>query len=405
MIDFGSLTRRSFVKGSVLSILSAANIAWWFGADSDATSDIRSDTPSDAPGIEKAVVFPDIHIGWEESNVDQLLASWDGIVNDNGVKEVIFLGDVFDLWRDKELIGSHHGEFLGKLSELNGKGVKISYVVGNHDYQLVKILEGDSEDLQELVKKLQGCGVHFYHPHYQFKSGDRTIVATHGDTFDFLYWFMMLGLAPQPSVFYKEFYEEVYTKNQISDEFDQDRIARLVGRWFQKQSKVMLKGYAEAKKESFRKKFQRIKYIGKLFRPKEETEGEKLSSEPTEEQPLSAPAVRRMITLAPDLKELYHEKPMELRKIHFRKFSESFGWKGVDEKWKFYHPFPTEVDTQYFTKSPDGILMGHYHDPREFTHWDDGKLLQISDVGACAEGILTYATVTNGEIALHSISS
>jgi len=58
----------------------------------------------------------------------------------NGLKEVeylVIMGDLFDFWIGSNKIArSRYSAVLAALAEVNGKGVKIIYVEGNHDFSI-----------------------------------------------------------------------------------------------------------------------------------------------------------------------------------------------------------------------------------------------------------------------------
>ncbi len=52
----------------------------------------------------------------------------------NDVTHLFLLGDIFDYWFEyKYVVPKHNIRFIGKLANLVDKGVKIYYVLGNHD--------------------------------------------------------------------------------------------------------------------------------------------------------------------------------------------------------------------------------------------------------------------------------
>jgi UDP-2,3-diacylglucosamine hydrolase len=91
--------------------------------------------------MSKSVFFlSDAHLGAEEENKERLkeekLISFLGRVRDEG--ETLYLvGDMFEFWFEyKNAIPKDHFGVLNKLGQLVKSGVKIKYVVGNHDFWL-----------------------------------------------------------------------------------------------------------------------------------------------------------------------------------------------------------------------------------------------------------------------------
>ncbi len=372
-------TRRSLLKGSILGILGAATMP---GA-------ARAEEPSNISGheVNRAVVLTDIHIGWGKSNIEETLENgvWDEIVKRHKPNEMIFLGDVFDLWRNKKLEKVPYKKFLERLDAFGGK---ISYVIGNHDYHLLKVLEGDKDDPEGIGERLRKRGVVFYHPFYQFQNNGRNFICTHGDNFDFLYWFEVLEKPPEPVRVYEEFYEVVYGDNEIAREWDQQGFIRGALRWFHKWFKrhFGLPSFL-AFFEEFQQYLEDLKDLESPVERKEELEVLGLRTK-----------IRERYL---DLLELFHKKDLDLKRVQNHKLPKSIGWKENAKGWKFYHPFNELKGPEYFSNTPDIVLIGHYHDPRVFTHWNDGKLITISDVGACAEGKLSYGTIIDGEYKLY----
>ena len=91
--------------------------------------------------MSKSVYFlSDAHLGAEEENKEKLkeekLISFFDKVKEDG--EFLYLvGDMFEFWFEyKNVIPKEHIRVLTKLKELVDCGVKINYVVGNHDFWL-----------------------------------------------------------------------------------------------------------------------------------------------------------------------------------------------------------------------------------------------------------------------------
>ncbi len=91
--------------------------------------------------MSKSIFFlSDVHLGAEEPEKerlkeDKLVALLDKI-KDEG--ELLYLvGDMFEFWFEyKNVIPKDHFRVLMKLKELVDGGVKVNYIVGNHDFWL-----------------------------------------------------------------------------------------------------------------------------------------------------------------------------------------------------------------------------------------------------------------------------
>jgi len=82
----------------------------------------------------------DAHLGADSEQKERLkqkkLLAFLGQVNKDG-DYLYILGDLFEFWFEYEnVMPKKHFEILSKLKELTQKGVKISYVTGNHDFWL-----------------------------------------------------------------------------------------------------------------------------------------------------------------------------------------------------------------------------------------------------------------------------
>ncbi len=114
----------------------------------------------------------DIHLGMspgEKSRERELIVlSWLKSV-EHDMSELWLLGDIFDYWFEyKKVVPRGFTRFLGKLSELSDRGVKIHLFTGNHDVWIFDYLPGEiGAELHDkpVIKKL----------------GDLTFFFAHGD--------------------------------------------------------------------------------------------------------------------------------------------------------------------------------------------------------------------------------
>jgi predicted phosphodiesterase len=143
-----------------------------------------------------AVVISDTHFGTESSTltdpmkVDVLIKEITGGVN--GCNEAILLGDILDFWRappEKAVRDSRY--FLKRLSEV---GLKVRYVVGNHDHHLV-VMNQEGEFRERMARgdlypiyvpalrwsqTIDGMRIEMLYPTYQARCCQRTFLFTHG---------------------------------------------------------------------------------------------------------------------------------------------------------------------------------------------------------------------------------
>jgi len=94
-----------------------------------------------------------------------------GLKQDNQAFEIVQVGDMFDLWQAKgntNLIQAAYTNILNLLQELNP-----TYVVGNHDIDLVKWYESQKETFGRIWR------------HYTSVNSKKTIIYEHGFQADF----------------------------------------------------------------------------------------------------------------------------------------------------------------------------------------------------------------------------
>jgi UDP-2,3-diacylglucosamine pyrophosphatase LpxH len=92
------------------------------------------------------IVVSDIHLGIKPNDIKErrfhsfLIHLRENLLTQGD--ELVLLGDIFDFWRRDltEVLLQSEG-IIEKLLALNRKGVKLHYVVGNHDYYINKISE------------------------------------------------------------------------------------------------------------------------------------------------------------------------------------------------------------------------------------------------------------------------
>lgn len=117
------------------------------------------------------LVISDVHLGYDGCNKEDFLAFLEGYQNTE-IDHFVILGDLFDFWRRKNLeIITENKDILEKLTNL--KAENIHYVVGNHDYYMLKLNERYENNFPFEVKKflrLEDGGKKFYFIHgYEFE--------------------------------------------------------------------------------------------------------------------------------------------------------------------------------------------------------------------------------------------
>ena len=84
----------------------------------------------------KCIAVSDVHLGIEYSNRNKFIDFIDNLGND--VDRLVLLGDIFEFWRrDPVGVMLENIDIIQKLMNLE-PGIKVSYVVGNHDFHLIR---------------------------------------------------------------------------------------------------------------------------------------------------------------------------------------------------------------------------------------------------------------------------
>ncbi|UTB32184.1 MAG: UDP-2,3-diacylglucosamine diphosphatase [Methanobacterium sp. ERen5] len=117
------------------------------------------------------LVISDLHLGYEKSNTNAFYNFLDDY--NSKVDHLILLGDFFDFWRkNNSEIVLEYEKILDKLLDL--KANKIHYIIGNHDYHMLKLKERYGDNFPFEVKKnlrLEDNGKKFYFTHgYEFEA-------------------------------------------------------------------------------------------------------------------------------------------------------------------------------------------------------------------------------------------
>lgn len=117
------------------------------------------------------LVISDLHLGYEESNTEAFSNFLDGY--SSKIDDLVLLGDFFDFWRKNNAeIVLETETILEKLLNLEAK--KIHYIVGNHDYYMLKLAESYGDNFPFEVKKnlrLEDNGKKLYFTHgYEFEA-------------------------------------------------------------------------------------------------------------------------------------------------------------------------------------------------------------------------------------------
>ena len=115
----------------------------------------------------KCVVVSDVHLGIEYSNRSKFIDFIDNLGDD--VDRLVLLGDIFEFWRrDPVGVLLENTDIIQKLMSLEPE-INVSYVVGNHDFHLIRFPQsyfGVKLDLKrDLSLEYGGTKYRFIHGH------------------------------------------------------------------------------------------------------------------------------------------------------------------------------------------------------------------------------------------------
>jgi UDP-2,3-diacylglucosamine hydrolase len=121
---------------------------------------------------EKIYFLSDLHLKLDnkpgtEAAKQPLLKFLSSVPQD--AKEVVLMGDIFDFWYEwVHVVPAYHFDIFFSLKKLIEKGIKITYLAGNHDFRLGGYLKNE-------------IGINCVENEYVFESGGKRFFAAHGD--------------------------------------------------------------------------------------------------------------------------------------------------------------------------------------------------------------------------------
>ncbi|MBH20016.1 MAG: UDP-2,3-diacylglucosamine hydrolase [Crocinitomicaceae bacterium] len=114
----------------------------------------------------------DFHLGSfsteKEKERENRIISWLTFI-EKDASEIFLVGDIFDFWFEhKYTVPKGNIRFLGKISQLVDKGIKIHFFTGNHDLWMFDYLEKE-------------IGVHIIRDPITIQLNNKTLMIGHGD--------------------------------------------------------------------------------------------------------------------------------------------------------------------------------------------------------------------------------
>ena len=115
----------------------------------------------------KCIAVSDVHLGTKESNRGKFIEFIDNMEDD--IDRLVLLGDIIDFWRrDPAGVLLENVDIVQKLMSL-GPEIDVSYVVGNHDFHLIKLPKSYSgykfDFKHDLSLEYGGTKYRFIHGH------------------------------------------------------------------------------------------------------------------------------------------------------------------------------------------------------------------------------------------------
>jgi UDP-2,3-diacylglucosamine pyrophosphatase LpxH len=119
------------------------------------------------------IAVSDVHVGHSCCEVDSFVKFLDEKVDNDAVRHFVLIGDIFDMWRrDSLTLFLEYEDILEKLKALHTGTRKVHYVVGNHDYRMIKLKKTVQKRYSFTVRpwlKLQYGNTYYFIHGYQFE--------------------------------------------------------------------------------------------------------------------------------------------------------------------------------------------------------------------------------------------
>ncbi len=121
----------------------------------------------------KTLFISDVHLGTKKCQADKLLELFKNLEFDN----LIIVGDFIDLTSLKRKFywKEEHSTVIQKILRMSRKGVKVKYIIGNHDIYLRELIKENNISIGDI----ELCDQMYY-----TTQKDETIYICHGDQFD-----------------------------------------------------------------------------------------------------------------------------------------------------------------------------------------------------------------------------
>lgn len=121
----------------------------------------------------RTLFISDVHLGTKKCQADKLLEVFRTVEFDN----LIIVGDFIDLTALKRRFywKQEHSTVIQKILRMSRKGIKVKYIIGNHDYYLRGLVKENNINIGDI----ELCD----YTYYQTDKGEMIYIC-HGDQFD-----------------------------------------------------------------------------------------------------------------------------------------------------------------------------------------------------------------------------
>ena len=191
----------------------------------------------------------DFHLGncsvKETLKREKKIVSWLNQIKKDA-KSIYLIGDIFDFWFEyKEVVPKGFIRLLGTLAELSDSGIKIHFVVGNHDLWMKDYF-------------VEQMNARIYYENFILEDSGKTIFVGHGDGLgegDYFYkflkkiftskicqWFFQI-IHPDFSVRLAKYWSEKNASKKMNTLFEENSKDILVGYCNNQQKKIQVDYY------------------------------------------------------------------------------------------------------------------------------------------------------------------
>lgn len=123
----------------------------------------------------KTLFISDVHLGNSKSRADKLIE----VLKKYEFEKLVIAGDFIDLTSLKRKYFWHqdHSTVIQKILRLSRKNIEVVYIIGNHDFYIRSILEGEKDFINF-------GGIKILDSYTHITSSNERIYICHGDQFD-----------------------------------------------------------------------------------------------------------------------------------------------------------------------------------------------------------------------------